>query len=143
MSTLQLPNMKKKNHPLRIERLQRQWSQRELAERVGATIATVKRWERRAATPSPYFRLKLTALFGKSEEELGLGDANVLPITSPEKDVDEEVQISYTPALWTVPYRRNPYFTGRDDLLHLLNQHLSAGSQEEQMSTRRAALTQP
>jgi hypothetical protein len=45
--------------------------------------------------------------------------------------------------LWTVPYRRNPSFTGRDDLLHLLDQQLSAGSQEEQTSTRRAALTQP
>ncbi|WP_172632048.1 LuxR C-terminal-related transcriptional regulator [Dictyobacter arantiisoli] len=60
---------------MRTKRLQRQWSQRELAERVGTTITTVKRWERQATVPSPYFRMKLTALFGTSEEVLGLREA--------------------------------------------------------------------
>jgi transcriptional regulator with XRE-family HTH domain len=74
--------MSRNTSPLRIERSQRHWSQRELAELVGAALATVKRWERQETIPSPYFRLKLTTLFGKSEEELGLREACLTVSTS-------------------------------------------------------------
>ncbi len=40
--------------------------------------------------------------------------------------------------LWTVPYLRNPFFTGREDLLDQLHQKLT-----DTKTTRRAALTQP
>ena len=60
------------NQQLRNERLQRHWSQQELADQLGTTVISIKRWERNITTPSPYFRLKLTTLFGKSAEELGL-----------------------------------------------------------------------
>jgi tetratricopeptide (TPR) repeat protein/transcriptional regulator with XRE-family HTH domain len=147
MSTVQLPSRSRKDHPLRTERLQHHWSQRELAEHVGATVATVKRWERQTTVPSPYFRLKLMALFGKSEEELWLGGVNSLPSPSPERAASGEGEMSSfpidSPALWTVPYRRNPYFTGRDELLHLLDQHFSAASQKDLTTTRPVALTQP
>ncbi|MBA2391900.1 MAG: helix-turn-helix transcriptional regulator [Ktedonobacteraceae bacterium] len=56
---------------LREERLRRKWSQQELADRLETTKITVRRWERSVTIPSPHFRLKLTALFGKSFEELG------------------------------------------------------------------------
>jgi len=46
-------------------------------------------------------------------------------------------------AVWNVPYRRNPYFTGRDDLLDLLAQQLSPEPQDDRTTTRRVALTQP
>jgi len=46
-------------------------------------------------------------------------------------------------AIWNVPYRRNPYFTGRDELLDRLAQQLSPEPQDDQTTTRRAALTQP
>jgi tetratricopeptide (TPR) repeat protein/nucleoside phosphorylase len=46
-------------------------------------------------------------------------------------------------AIWTVPYPRNPYFTGRDDLLDRLAQQLSPGSPEYGKTTCRVALTQP
>jgi predicted ATPase/DNA-binding XRE family transcriptional regulator len=59
------------NDRLRQERIRCNWRQRELAERVGTTVVTVNRWERGIQQPSAYFRLKLCALFGKSEEELG------------------------------------------------------------------------
>jgi transcriptional regulator with XRE-family HTH domain len=147
MSTMQIPNKRGKNHLLRTERLQRQWSQRELAERVGATVATVKRWERQVTLPGPYFRLKLTALFGKSEEELGLREEALLSETPPKKEAAGEGQPNSSSPdnspLWTVPYRRNLYFTGRDDLLHLLDQHLSRSQEKQAASTCRAALTQP
>jgi tetratricopeptide (TPR) repeat protein/nucleoside phosphorylase len=45
-------------------------------------------------------------------------------------------------AVWNVPYGRNPYFTGRDDLLDRLAQQLSP-EQDDRTTTRRAALTQP
>ncbi|HJT55944.1 MAG TPA: tetratricopeptide repeat protein [Ktedonobacteraceae bacterium] len=46
-------------------------------------------------------------------------------------------------AIWNVPYRRNPHFTGRDELLEQLDQQLSPEAQEDQTTTRRTALTQP
>ena len=140
---------KRRNHSLlRNERLQRQWSQRELAERVGATVSTVKRWERQISVPGPYFRLKLTALFGKSEEMLGLREAPPPPTTPPSSSEaageEHSVPVSITtPPLWTVPYLRNPYFTGRDELFCLLDEHLAATHQDEITTTRRVALTQP
>jgi nucleoside phosphorylase/tetratricopeptide (TPR) repeat protein len=47
------------------------------------------------------------------------------------------------PAVWNVPYRRNPHFTGRDELLEQLDQQLSPEVQEDRTAARRAALTQP
>jgi tetratricopeptide (TPR) repeat protein/transcriptional regulator with XRE-family HTH domain len=132
--------------PLRTERIQHHWSQRELAERVGATVATVKRWERQATVPGPYFRLKLAALFGKSEEALGLREVSVLPVppSASEATCEELPQpvSTATSPLWTIPYLRNPYFTGRDELFCLLDEHLAV-TQDESGRTRRVALTQP
>jgi tetratricopeptide (TPR) repeat protein/nucleoside phosphorylase len=45
-------------------------------------------------------------------------------------------------AIWNVPYRRNSYFTGRDELLDRLAQQLFPEPQEHLTITRRAALTQ-
>ena len=90
---MQIPNKNKKNHPLRTERLQRQWSQRELTERVGATIATVKRWERQVTLPGPYFSLKLTALFGKSEEELGFSDEKTPSTLRPGEECGQKEEV--------------------------------------------------
>ena len=45
--------------------------------------------------------------------------------------------------VWNVPYRRNLYFTGRDELLDRLNQQFSSATQDDLTTTRRAALTQP
>ncbi len=137
---MQETNKRKNMSPLRAARLQHHWSQRELAERVEATVSTVKRWERQATIPGPYFRLKLTALFGKSEEELGLKEAPALPTPPLAQEVTDEVQaLSPVPAtpLWTIPYLRNPYFTGRDDLLDLLDEHLTST-----LRTSRVVLTQ-
>ncbi len=33
-----------------------------------------------------------------------------------------------TPALWNIPYRRNPYFTGREDALAQLHRALQTDS---------------
>jgi tetratricopeptide (TPR) repeat protein/DNA-binding XRE family transcriptional regulator len=47
-------------------------SQQEVAELIGSTHVNVSRWERGITRPSPYFRRKLCALFGKTEAELDL-----------------------------------------------------------------------
>ena len=45
-------------------------------------------------------------------------------------------------ALWTVPYARNPHFTGRDDLLSELTVRLSPPAPGQPTTIRQAALTQ-
>ncbi len=47
------------------------------------------------------------------------------------------------PAIWNVPYRRNPHFTGRDGLLDQLRQQLIAAEQNDTAKICGAALTQP
>src|SRR5215468_3258587 len=66
------PMSRHPNELLRQERLLRGWSQQDVAGRIETDGYTVNRWERGRATPSPYFRQRLCALFGKNAEELGL-----------------------------------------------------------------------
>jgi tetratricopeptide (TPR) repeat protein/transcriptional regulator with XRE-family HTH domain len=105
---------------LKQERELRAWTQSEVAERLGTTQVNVSRWETGITVPSPYYRQRLGELFGKSIQELGL-----IPTSSEERY--EEVSsvsgihnshISISPQLtWNVPYRRNPFFTGREEIL--------------------------
>jgi tetratricopeptide (TPR) repeat protein/transcriptional regulator with XRE-family HTH domain len=135
------------NEQLRQERIRHNWRQQDVADHVGTTVVTVNRWERGGQQPSAYFRVKLCALFGKSAEELGLVEVNALSSTPTEIEVSGEISTSSSSTdrltLWTVPYLRNPYFTGRDDLLDLLNMHLSTTRQGDSTTTHRVALTQP
>ncbi|HEY7416874.1 MAG TPA: tetratricopeptide repeat protein, partial [Ktedonobacteraceae bacterium] len=45
--------------------------------------------------------------------------------------------------LWNVPYHRNPYFTGRDELFDQIDHHLAPPEQTTSLKSRRVALTQP
>jgi WD40 repeat protein/transcriptional regulator with XRE-family HTH domain len=53
------------------ERLQRDWSQAELASRVGSDTKTVRRWERGLNQPNASYRQRLLDLFGKNAIEMG------------------------------------------------------------------------
>ncbi|QBD78944.1 helix-turn-helix domain-containing protein [Ktedonosporobacter rubrisoli] len=53
-------------------RKNRGWSQKELADLIETTHVNISRWERGITRPSPFFRRKLSKLFGKTEEELDL-----------------------------------------------------------------------
>jgi tetratricopeptide (TPR) repeat protein/DNA-binding XRE family transcriptional regulator len=134
------------NNQLRQERIRRNWRQRDLADQLGTTVLTVKRWERGYQQPSAYFRIKLCTLFGKSAEELGLVEGNP-SVSMMEEDASETEQASISPtgpgAIWMVPYARNPHFTGRDELLDQLAQKLSLEKPGEATTTRRAILSQP
>src|SRR5947209_971249 len=60
------------NQRLRAERELRGWSQKYVAEQIGADHYYLSRWERGTAMPSPHYRQKLCVLFGKDARELGL-----------------------------------------------------------------------
>src|SRR5579885_1754651 len=68
------------NHRLRLARLQRGWSQEQLAEQLNTNAFTISRWEQGRAFPRPYFRQRLAALFALPPEELGLLPAGAEPV---------------------------------------------------------------
>ncbi|GHO90358.1 tetratricopeptide repeat protein [Reticulibacter mediterranei] len=136
-----------RNNQLRQERYRLNWRQQDLAEQLGTTVVTVKRWERGIQQPSAYFRMKLCTLFGKSAEELGLLNG----ISSPQANMQEHgseigpdrSSLRDAPGIWVIPYRRNPHFTGREELLDKLIQQLALAPSEPVTATRQAVLSQP
>src|SRR6266851_2338974 len=60
------------NQQLKAERELRGWSQKYVADEIGADRYYLSRWEHGTASPSPYYRQKLCAVFGKNARELGL-----------------------------------------------------------------------
>lgn len=108
-------------------RKHRQWSQQELAELLGTTQNNISRWERGITTPGPYFRRKLCTLLGKTLQELGLSDEPAAG--QPNRPTPDIPNVSLPPLeqeapLWYVPSPRNPFFTGREELLHHLYESL-------------------
>ncbi len=111
---------------LKWERERHSWSQEQVAEMIGTTTPNVSRWERSITFPGPHFRQKLCELFGKSAEAFGFipkeEDGGQALLSSP-PHVDLPMSSSPPEAsipLWNIPYRRNPFFTGREEvLLHL------------------------
>lgn len=95
---------------LRQERRRRHLSQEALAEALGTSVKSISRWEQNRAIPQGYARLQLSRFFRLSPEDLF---------------ADFEVQMP--PAdIWTVPFPRNLYFTGREEILQTLHTRLSA-----------------
>ena len=138
MGTEDASEVKKFSRPvvsrLRQERERRAWTQSDVAERIGTTQINISRWENGITFPGPYYRQRLGELFGKSLQELGL-----IPESSEEHN-ESASTFSGTPdsipppPTWNVPYRRNPFFTGREEILA----HLYAALR----SSKAAALTQ-
>ena len=61
------------NRLLRTARLERGWTQQQVADRIGAPLSlNISRWENGTASPSAYYIERLCQLFGKSVRELGL-----------------------------------------------------------------------
>ena len=60
------------NFHLQRARESRNWSQKDVASKIGSTVGNVSRWERRVTSPSPYYRRKLCDLFDEEAEALGL-----------------------------------------------------------------------
>jgi tetratricopeptide (TPR) repeat protein/transcriptional regulator with XRE-family HTH domain len=105
-------------------------SQQQLADQLGKTRRAVAAWE--------------------AGEYLPKAKGDVLSIARILKLDEEETTILLTAAgmdpllsLWNVPYHRNPYFTGRDELLQQLDQYLAPPERMASAGSRRVALTQP
>jgi len=61
------------NQLLRAARMERNWTQKEVADRIGAPHSfNVSRWEQGTAFPSAHYLQQLCRLFDKSARELGL-----------------------------------------------------------------------
>ncbi len=103
---------------LRKQRKARYWTQTELARLVGTTYLSISRWESGTTTPSLYYRKQLCEIFQLSAEELGL-------ISPSDETTTQELSLN-TSVIWNVPYRRNPFFTGRDYFLARLHALLTS-----------------
>lgn len=123
MGTHETPETKKmlsssRGTLLKKERERRCWTQSSVAERIGTTQINVSRWENGLTVPSLYYRQKLAELFEKSSEELGLvGESQETPAQATPSASYRPDPLPSAPPLWFVPYRRNPFFTGRTHVL--------------------------
>lgn len=117
------------NVRLKAARKRRCWSQQELADQLHITVNSVSRWERGISSPGPYFQRQLCALFGLSAQELGLLAGQQ---TIAEDPIEQEVPLTRPswPVLCTLPFQRNPFFTGREEVLALLHQRLHASQRQ-------------
>jgi tetratricopeptide (TPR) repeat protein/transcriptional regulator with XRE-family HTH domain len=127
-----------KNESLRRHRLQRNWRLSDVAEQLGTTVTTVQRWEQGTQQPRLYYRRKLCDLFGLTAQELHLEEqeeraSSSLPMQETCVETPPGDVLTISP-LWTVPYARNPHFTGRADLLarleHLLTPYQAHASHQ-------------
>jgi DNA-binding XRE family transcriptional regulator/GTPase SAR1 family protein len=80
-----------RNEFLRQARLERNWTQRHLADQLGVGKQTVQSWERGTRVPSLELRGRLCALFSKTPEQLGL------------QPIKKAEQYSQQPAMPTPP----------------------------------------
>jgi len=109
------------NELFRYERLIKHWSQEHVVEKInGANTKLVKRWEKGKTAPSPYYCQQLEEAFGRTTRELGWAPKG---------------KISF----WHVPLPRNPYFTGREDILNQI--HSLFVSQRARVKFQPIALT--
>jgi len=112
---------------LRQEREQRGWSQEKVAEELGVDRVTVSRWERGISLPYPYYREKLSILFEKDVQELGILDENEeedlshqLPAPPP---LNAQQDFIYDPAIPSSLMNVHR-LVGRADVLEKLKRHL-------------------
>src|SRR5579871_1152500 len=118
------------NQLLKEARELRGWSQKYVAEQLGADHYYLSRWERGTASPSPYYRSKLCALFGVDARALGLvADAP----TRRSSDLAAPTSAEVAPASAalhdpTIPPPLGPAedLIGRDQLLPQLRAYLCA-----------------
>jgi transcriptional regulator with XRE-family HTH domain len=117
-----IPNLR-----LKEVRELRGWSQKYVADQIGADNYYLSRWEHGTASPSPYYRRKLCLLFGMDAKELGLLREETI------EDVALPIQRSGSSPASSEPLRDPsiplPFaggygLVGRDDIVNQLKQRL-------------------
>jgi tetratricopeptide (TPR) repeat protein/transcriptional regulator with XRE-family HTH domain len=131
------------NHLLRQARLEQGLTEVALAKQIGASKVSISRWENDSSKkPDPHFNRRLLEVLKKqSIQELGLGledEKHVPQQSSQTNDTTSEEGHSQKPSIWSMP-RRNPFFTGREDILERLYRTLT--STEKGQSPRPVAIT--
>lgn len=101
-------------------------SQAAVAEAIGASVRSVKRWEQGSTLPQLFYREALCQVLHLENEKL-------FEIVS---DESGSMLFPQPSLLWHIPYQRNPVFTGRASFLQSLHEVL------KQKATA-TALTQP
>lgn len=123
------------NQQLKQARELRGWSQNDVALQLGVDPYYLSRWERGQTTPSPYYRQKLCAIFGKNADELGLlqhasQENHQKPGLTPptERVVASPARggIVHDPAI-PLLFASSTGLIGRDLLLTQLKEHLCSG----------------
>ncbi len=115
------------NQLLKAERELRGWSQKYVADQIGADHYYLSRWEHGTSSPSPYYRSKLCLLFGKNAKELGLLHEE----GEDKQEVAEEQSIIqaapgrqiYDPAI-PLPFTSGHRLIGRDEMMQQLKLRL-------------------
>ena len=115
------------NQKLKVARELRGWSQKYVAEQIGADHYYLSRWERGMTVPSPYYRQKLCELFGKNARDLGLLREETGQERAKEQGEDLDATVTaarlHDPAI-PPPFANTYKLIGRDDLLQRLKQRL-------------------
>jgi tetratricopeptide (TPR) repeat protein/DNA-binding XRE family transcriptional regulator len=98
---------------LQTFRNRRQFTQQQLAETIGVTRRTLGRWERGDSLPAS------KALVLELARCLKLDEQETRPLL--------EASLTACSPYWLVPLPRNPYFTGREEILETLHRQLGVG----------------
>ncbi|HZU66542.1 MAG TPA: tetratricopeptide repeat protein [Ktedonobacteraceae bacterium] len=136
-STVAIPNLR-----LKEARELRGWSQKYVANEIGADYYYLSRWEHGTASPSPYYRQKLCELFGKDARELGLirdkdtkvpqktGDGLPPAISDDRTSPSIGIAIPLYDPMLPPPTGDTAKPIGRDGVLSQLREHLCEGKGE-------------
>lgn len=106
---------------IRTERIKRGWSQHDLASRVHTEPTTIERWEAGQSLPNRTNQQQLMRVFELKENTIEM-------LLKPANPATASTDGSAPNQLWLVPYRRNPYFTGREEVLTRLLTTLASGT---------------
>src|SRR5690242_4568121 len=94
---------------LQAERMKRQWTQKEVADRISVPVKTFSRWECGEQNAGPHNLRALSEVFGERVDGSWLQ------------------RVGGTTQPWNVPYERNPQYTDQRDRVQRLRERLTSG----------------
>ena len=111
------------NRLLTTLRIRQHLTQQQLADLLGTTPLTVSRWEREITTPSPFYRQKLSAVFGQTEDALGLtSSGEKTPLSQSVPPATYDYTTNWSPVVLdpAIPLAlpQSVGLVGRDEILH-------------------------